>query len=82
MVQGGYTDETWTIQITASKKSIDTKTFTGLKPVLEFKGKDGFYRYTYGTFNSRDEAAARISFVRQKGYKQAFAKTIGSIRKL
>lgn len=82
VIKGDMPDETWTIQFTASKKRIDVKTFTGLKPVYEFKGKDGFYRYTYGSFLSREDASNKIAFVREKGFKQAFTKTVGSIKKL
>jgi len=75
-------DEQWTIQFVASKTSLSKKSFKGLDPVHEFKGKDGFYRYTYGTFKTREEANRKLSVVKKKGFPKAFAKTAGSIKKL
>ncbi len=75
-------DELWTIQFSASKTSLSKKSFKGLDPVHEFKGKDGFYRYTYGSFKSKDEATRKLTLVKKKGFSKAFAKTVGSIKKL
>jgi hypothetical protein len=76
------TDEMWTIQISASRSSLNKKAFKGLDPVHEFKGKDGFYRYTYGIFQTREEAVQKLPVVKKKGFTKAFAKSAGSIRKL
>ena len=76
------TDETWTIQFSASRSRLSKKLFKGLDPVHEFKGRDGFYRYTYGTFATKEEAAQKIQMVKKKGFNQAFAKAIGAINKL
>jgi O-antigen biosynthesis protein len=75
-------DELWTIQFSASKTSIGKKAFKGLDPVHEFKGKDGFYRYTFGTFKSKEEANRKLLMVKKKGFNRPFAKTVGSIKKL
>ncbi|MFA5814683.1 MAG: glycosyltransferase [Bacteroidales bacterium] len=75
-------DELWTIQFSASKTSLSKKSFKGLDPVHEFKGKDGFYRYTYGTFKTREEANRKLLLVKKKGFNKAFTKTVGSIKKL
>ncbi len=72
----------WTIQFAASKSSVSLKKFKGLEPVFEFKGKDGFYRYTFGNFPNKDAATAKLPFVKGKGYSQAFVKTVSSIKKL
>lgn len=75
-------DELWTIQFSASKTSLSRQSFKGLDPVHEFKGKDGFYRYTYGSFKTRDEAVRKLALVKKKGFKKPLAKTVGSIKKL
>jgi len=76
------TDDRWTIQFSASRSPIAKKSFKGLDPVHEFKGRDGFYRYTYGNFASKEEASDQVKVVKKKGFSQAFAKTVGSIKKL
>ncbi len=76
------TDDSWTIQFSASRNKLNKKSFKGLDPVHEFKGKDGFYRYTYGTFLTKEEAAQKVQVVKKKGFNQAFAKPIGAIKKL
>lgn len=75
-------DDMWTIQFAASRSTLNKKSFKGLDPVHEFKGKDGFYRYTYGIYATKEEAAQKLSVVKKKGFPKAFAKTAGSIRKL
>jgi len=50
--------------------------------VHEFRGKDGFYRYTYGSFQTKEEANRKLQLVKNKGFKKPFAKTVGSIKKL
>ena len=75
-------DDLWTIQFAASRSTLNKKSFKGLDPIHEFKGKDGFYRYTYGIYQTREEAVQKLSVVKKKGFTKAFAKTAGSIRKL
>jgi len=75
-------DDDWTIQFAASRSTLPEKNYRGLDPVFEFKGKDGFYRYTYGSFGSREEAVQKLSMVKKKGFPQAFTKKAGAIRKL
>ena len=53
-----------------------------LESTRMFKGKDGYYRYTYGVFNSRQEANQAIPILRNKGFSQAFPKLIGNLKKL
>jgi hypothetical protein len=75
-------DDLWTIQFSASKTPLSKKAFKGLEPVHEFRGKDGFYRYSYGTFKNRAEATAKLSVVKKKGFAKPFAKQVSSIKKL
>ncbi|MCX6223228.1 MAG: glycosyltransferase [Bacteroidia bacterium] len=75
-------DEFWTIQFSATKTSMNKKFYRGLSPVHEFKGKDGFYRYSYGTFKTREEANRKLLLVKKKGFKKPIIKTAGSIKKL
>jgi hypothetical protein len=76
------TEDRWTIQFSASRSPLNKKSYKGLDPVFEFKGKDGFYRYTYGNFATKEEATDQVKMVKKKGFSQAFAKTAGSIKKL
>jgi GT2 family glycosyltransferase len=75
-------DETWTIQFNASKTPLGKKTYKGLDPVYEFKGSDGFYRYGYGAFKTKEEAGRKLPAVKRKGFKKAFVKSTGAIKKL
>lgn len=75
-------NDSWTIQFAASKTPLDKKSFKSLDPVHEFKGRDGFYRYAFGTFKSQTEANKKLQMVKKKGFNQAFAKSVGSIKKL
>jgi hypothetical protein len=58
------------------------KTYKGLDPVYEFKGSDGFYRYGYGAFKTKEEAGRKLTVVKRKGFKKAFVKSTGAIKKL
>jgi O-antigen biosynthesis protein len=75
-------EDLWTIQFAASKTPQSKKSFKGLDPVHEFQGKDGFYRYAYGTFKSREEANRKLAFVKKKGFSKPFAKSVGAIKNL
>lgn len=75
-------DAQWTLQFAASKNELSERDLRNLKSVKVFKGKDGFYRYCYGTFNSRQEANQAINLLRDKGFNQAFPKLIGNLKKL
>jgi GT2 family glycosyltransferase len=75
-------EDSWTIQFAASKTPLAKKAFKDLDPVHEFKGKDGFYRYGFGTFKSQEEANKKLQVVKKKGFSKPFAKSVGSIKKL
>lgn len=75
-------DQKWTLQFSASKKELSSADLKGLKDVNVYQGKDGFLRYTYGIFDSRQEANQAISTLRTKGFAQAFPKLIGNLKKL
>ncbi|MEA1878300.1 MAG: SPOR domain-containing protein [Bacteroidota bacterium] len=75
-------DDKWTLQFSASRSELSARDLKNLKDTRMFKGKDGYYRYTYGVFNSRQEANQAISFLRDKGFSQAFPKLIGNLKKL
>ncbi|MDD3385397.1 MAG: SPOR domain-containing protein [Bacteroidales bacterium] len=75
-------NNSWTIQISASRSKIPMGRFKDLDPIFEFKGKDGYYRYTYGNFTSEDAAKKKLQGVKRMGYQQAFIKTVGEIKKL
>ncbi len=72
----------WTLQFSASKNELSERDLKNLDKTQMFKGKDGFYRYTYGIFNTRQEANQAIPILRNKGFSQAFPKLIGNLKKL
>jgi tetratricopeptide (TPR) repeat protein len=50
----------YTIQVKALKQKVDPKSFTDLEGVEVYKGKDGFYRYVYGSYASWKEALVEM----------------------
>ena len=74
-------DEKWTLQFSASKSKLSDRDLKGLKDYQIFEGSDGFYRYTYGTFDTRQKANNSIQVLRGKGFSQAFPKPIGNLKK-
>ncbi len=72
----------WTLQFTASKNELSETVLKGLTDYKVFKGKDGYYRYTYGTYNSKEEAGSGKAFLKGKGFSQSFAKKIEDLQKL
>ncbi|MCD6347205.1 MAG: SPOR domain-containing protein [Bacteroidales bacterium] len=75
-------DNLWTLQFSASRNKLTARNLKGLKNTRMFKGKDGYYRYVYGTYSSRQEANQAISYLQSKGFSQAFPKKIGKLKKL
>lgn len=75
-------DEKWTLQFSASKSKLPERDLRGLSDYEVFEGKDGYFRYTYGQYNSRQEANDAIIVLRNKGFNQAFPKLIGNLKKL
>jgi N-acetylmuramoyl-L-alanine amidase len=63
------------IQISASTKKLDTKSynFKGLGPISRSK-KGSIYRYYYGIFTSYKKAKSAVKEARRKGYKGAYVK--------
>ncbi len=72
----------WTLQFIASKKELPNSDLKGLDDFKLFRGKDGYFRYTYGVYNSKEEADAGKAFLKNKGFGQAFAKKIEDLQKL
>ena len=62
----------FTIQIIALKKSRDVSYFRELGVVMKYAGKDEINRYTFGKYRSNEEAKDDLSYIRQKGYRDAF----------
>ncbi|MFH0759057.1 MAG: OmpA family protein [Bacteroidota bacterium] len=62
----------FTIQIMALKKPRDVSYFKALGPVMKYTGTDGFNRYTYGLYKSREEAMYELSSIKAKGYRDSF----------
>lgn len=79
---GEKSDDKWTLQFSASKSKLPERDLRGLKDYEVYEGNDGFYRYTYGVFNTRQEANASIPYLRNLGFNQAFPKRIGIIKSL
>ena len=62
----------YTIQIMALRKSRDVSYFSDLGLVMKYTGEDGIHRYTYGKYDSKNEAERELSQVLQQGYRDAF----------
>lgn len=75
-------DQKWTLQFAASKSKLSQKDLNGLKDYTIYEGKDGFYRYTYGVYNTRQQTSEGIAVLKSKGFSQAFPKQIGNLKTL
>ncbi len=67
--------KSYSVQLMALKKPVDTDYFTGLENVVVTLGEDGFYRYTVGYTVSYSEACRLKEKINQAGYPSAFIKT-------
>jgi tetratricopeptide (TPR) repeat protein/cell division septation protein DedD len=67
--------KSYSVQLMALKKPVDTDYFKGLENVVVTLGKDGFYRYTIGYTVSYAEASRLKEKINQAGYPSAFIKT-------
>jgi len=62
----------YTIQIKAFTSPVDLSIFKNLNGVEEHYCNDGFYRYTYGKFKTRNEALKEKEKIVELGYFDAF----------
>jgi outer membrane protein OmpA-like peptidoglycan-associated protein len=69
---------TYTIQIKASKSKMDMSEFRKLVEVREYEGKDGYYRYAYGIFESYYDAKDEWQIIIKDGYPDAFIVPVNS----
>ena len=72
----------WTLQFIASKNKLSAKDLKGVEDYKLFKGNDGYFRYTYGVYDSKEDSNTGKSYLRNKGFNQAFAKKIFDLKKL
>ncbi len=72
----------YTVQIKALTQKVDPKTFTNLEGVKIYKGKDGFYRYTFGSFETIEQALeAKKQIEADKMLADAFIVLIKNLKK-
>ena len=77
LVKGDYT-----IQIKALKVKVEAKEFTELRDVQIYECKDGFYRYTYGIYKTREEAETIEKTIEADDIlKDAFIVSIKALKK-
>lgn len=62
----------FTIQILALRNPVDLSRFGKLNEVSEYTGKDGYYRYITGVYNSKEEARIYLSANLASLYPDAF----------
>jgi len=64
----------YTVQILAvrNRKLVKKSFLKDLKGVLKYEGRDGLYRYTYGRFDSKEEAIVVLDELKRNGYTDAF----------
>lgn len=68
----------YTVQILAVRnpKMVARAFLKDLKGVLKYDGKDGLYRYTYGRYDSVDEATVVLNQIKDRGYSDAFLRRV------
>ncbi len=72
----------FTVQIKALSVKVEAKEFTDLEGIKVYKGKDGFYRYTFGEFKTKEDAeAAREQITKQELLKDAYIVLIKNLKK-
>ncbi len=62
----------YSIQIKALSRPVKISKFTNIKGIKEYLGADGYYRYTYKEFKTKEEARNHLAEVTTKGYIDAF----------
>ncbi len=67
---------TFTIQLLALRNPVETSYFKDLTDIEILKGADGWYRYVYGRFSSKEDALNDLQRINTLGYKDAFVKKI------
>lgn len=72
----------FTIQIKALTIRVKSTEFTQLENVKIYKGKDGFFRYTYGEYKTKEEAVEAKSIItKDELIKDAFIVPIKNLKK-
>jgi outer membrane protein OmpA-like peptidoglycan-associated protein/tetratricopeptide (TPR) repeat protein len=64
----------YTIQMRASKTSLDINSFKMGDKVKEIKGSDGYFRYVYGEFEGFSKAKTALENIHKSGLKDSFIK--------
>ncbi len=62
----------YSIQIKALSHPVKISQFKNIKGIKEYLGADGYYRYTYKEFKTKEEARNHLNEVTNKGYIDAF----------
>lgn len=63
----------FTVQLAAAMRPIDIPSFfSGLEGINEHYGKDGYYRYTFGLFNNKEDARKLQKTMIDRGFTGAF----------
>lgn len=62
----------YTVQVKAMSNYLARDYFSDLDEVICIKGADGLYRYSYGYYSDRDEAADEAERLRAAGYSDLF----------
>ncbi len=69
----------FTIQLRAFRHTVSKAYFGGLEDVSVYYGKDGLYRYTYGNYNSYQEALKDLGIIKKNFYEDAFIRNLSSL---
>ncbi|HQB78777.1 MAG TPA: SPOR domain-containing protein, partial [Tenuifilaceae bacterium] len=76
-VKGVYSYPSYTIQLMALVQPADPAIFANLPEVSYSKGADNLFRYTYGAYESRDEALLVINDIKAAVNQSVFVKRTG-----
>lgn len=66
----------YTIQVSAAHTRLPMSRFEKVGPAVEYKCKDGYYRYASGSFSTFQEATQELKTVRNSGFADAFIQTL------
>jgi hypothetical protein len=68
----------YTVQFSAVRKAADRNKYKNLGNVSTSFGEDGYYRYSVGIYNNRQEAEIELNRIKSLGYTDAFLKKLES----
>jgi outer membrane protein OmpA-like peptidoglycan-associated protein len=67
----------FTIQVKATQNKLNiSNVFPGIEGITEIKTADGYYKYLYGEFKTREKAKEALLYIQKSGFEDAFIRQI------